>query len=180
MRNSMVYVSICLLALAGLLAGCGRRGPQVYQNLAFTFEIPAGWQLMSDLWPNYAAGRDYYQLGVTEIVMITTARKQGEFGAYFAVASAPLPPDISLEDLFHQAYAPILDQVTDQSEAAVELAGMTGYEMRYRRPWGEPWWWFQDLWLEKDGTVYVLSFHGLTQESFQERSTEILANFHFK
>jgi len=179
MRNPKTYPLICLLALAALLAGCGPRSPQVYQDPAFTFEIPAGWRLMSDLWPNYIPGRDYYRLGVTEIVMITTARKQGEFGVYFAVASVPMPPDTSLEDLFHQAYAPILDEITDQSEATVELAGLTGYEMRYRRPWGEPWWWFQDLWLEKDGTVYLLSFHGLTQESFQEGSAGILQSFTF-
>ena len=180
MRNPKIYLSICLVALAGLLAGCSPRGSQIYEDPAFSFEIPAGWQLMSDLWPNYAAGRDYYQLGVTEIEMITSARKQGEFGAYFAVASAPMPEGVSLGDLFHQTYAPIQDQVTDESERTVELDGMTGYEMRYRRPWGEPWWWFQDLWLEKDGTVYVLSFHGLTRESFQEQADAILTGFHFK
>lgn len=180
MRNPIISLSICLFALTGFLAGCDPRGPQVYDDPAFSFEIPTGWQLMSDLWPNYTSGRDYYQLGVTEIVTITTARKQGESGTYFTVASAPLPPGMTLADLFHQAYAPILEEITEGSEQTVELAGMTGYEMRYRRPWGEPWWWFQDLWLEKGGTVYVLSFHALSRETFQESSAGILANFSFK
>jgi len=54
-----------------------------------------------------------------------------------------------------------------------------GYEMRYRRPWGEPWWQFQDIWLEKDGVIYLLSAHAYNLETYQEALDAILESFTF-
>jgi hypothetical protein len=159
----------------------GQPQPQ-YDNPAYSFTYPKTWQTMADLFPQYQAGREYYGLGLSETVMVTSARKQGESGAYFAVASAPLPAGSNLESAYRHAYAPIMGQLRQVSESAVEAAGQPGFEIRYKRPWGEPWWQFRELWLEKDGVIYLLSFHAAPGgfDDMQEDFDAILDSFTFK
>ena len=148
----VILIVLCLVA-------CQPSGPGQFEHPAFSFTYPTNWQLMSELFENYQVGQDYYDLGMQEIVMVTSARKPGESGAYFAVASAPLPADSDLETVFHQTYAGIADQLRDVSEQTMRLGEQQAYSITYQRPWGEPWWQFRDVWLEKDGTIYLLSFH---------------------
>ncbi len=113
--------------------------------------------------------------------MVTSARRQGQAGVYFAVASAPLPEGLSLEDVYRQTYDPLIDELRDVSEGTTIVDGLSGFEINYQRPWGEPWWRFRDLWLEKDGVIYVLSFHAPPGafDDHQEEFTEILDSFTF-
>ncbi len=175
----MKILRTCLLCtLVFLSLACGLlSSPHKYTSPAFSFTYPKSWQTMADLWPQYQPGRDYYDLGVQEIVMVTSARRQGESGAYFAVASAPLPAGLSLEDAYHQAYAPNVSEFREVSESEVTAGGQPGFEMRYQRPWGEPWWQFLDVWVEKDGVIYVLSFHA-TPGKFGDFKEDFEARYH--
>lgn len=154
--------------------------PQVYDHPEFTFTYPARWRLMSELFPKHEAGKEYYRLGVQEIVMVTSARKAGEFGVYFAVASAPLPEASDLETFTRQRYQPIMEELRNYSEQEVTLGQLSAIEVTYHRPWGEPWWQFRDLWLEKNGRVYLLSFHASSLEPHQQEMNAILDSFSFK
>ena len=129
---------------------------------------------MSEVFENYQGGGEYYDLGVEEIVMVTSAHKPGESGVYFAVASAPLPAGSDLETVFHQTYAGIADELRDVSEGTTNVGDQPAYTITYQRPWGEPWWQFQDVWLEKDGTIYLLSLHAAPGK-FQESADELEA-----
>jgi len=67
------------------------------------------------------------------------------------------------------------------SKTAATVSEMPALVMSYERPWGEPWWQFRDLWLEKDKTIYVLSFHCLgTAEKYQGELELILNSFRLK
>ena len=58
--------------------------PLLFENEEFSFTIPAGWQAMEELWERpREPGRDYYALGLEEIIMITNAQVQvdGPFSA---------------------------------------------------------------------------------------------------
>jgi len=59
---------------------------------------------------------------------------------------------------------------------------LSGYEITYNRPWGEPWWKFQDIWLEKDNVIYVLSFHAppTSFDTYNDVFEQILESFQFK
>jgi hypothetical protein len=175
-----IHKLFLIVWVAFLLVACKRASSGIYDHVDFSFELPDQWQLMSDLWPNYQSGRDYYRLGVTEIVMVTSVKKQGQTGAFFAVASAPKPADSSLEDLFHTTYAQISEEIQDVSENPLVLSGVPGFEIYYRRPWGEPWWQFRDIWLENNEIVYVLSFHAFDLNKYQEEFGPILDSFVFK
>ena len=159
--------------------------PLLFENEKFTFTIPAKWQTMEDLWNMpQAAGKDYYTLGVEEIIMITSAREQedGTYSAYFAVAYSPLAGGVDLEARYHQTYDPLLPNLREVSQQKIDHSALKGLEITYQRPWGEPWWQFRDLWVERDAVIYVLSFHAAPSdfEAHQDDFDLILNSFNFK
>ena len=140
---------------------------------------------MEELWGRpQDVGRDYYALGVEEIMMITSARVQGDgtYSSYFAVASSPLAGGTDLETRFHQTYDPLIPDLRDVSQQKFNNVTLSGFEITYQRPWGEPWWQFRDIWVEKDAVIYVLSFHGSPNdfEKYKDDFGQILQSFNFK
>ena len=123
-----------------IILGCaifGPSGPTVYDDSDFSFQYPETWQTMTDLWGDrYQPGQEYYQLGVNEIIMVTSVQKQGESGAWFAVASTPLAETIDLEHLVSETYAPFMDTLQDYTERNTTVAGTDGFEVTYKRPVG--------------------------------------------
>ena len=159
--------------------------PLLFENEKFTFTIPAGWQTMEELWgKQHEPEKDYYALGVEEIIMITSARLQadGPYSAYFAVASSPLAGGIDLEARFHQTYDPLLPELREVSQQKFDNGTLSGLEITYQRPWGEPWWQFYDVWVEKDAVIYVLSFHAAPNDfkQHQDDIDLILNSFSFR
>src|SRR3989304_280915 len=62
--------------------------PRPFENEKFSVTIPAGWQTMEELWgQSQESQKDYYALGVEEIIMITNARVQadGTYSSFFAI-----------------------------------------------------------------------------------------------
>jgi hypothetical protein len=159
--------------------------PRPFENEKFSFTIPAGWQTMEELWERpQEIGRDYYGLGVGEIIMITSARLQvdGPYSAYFAAASSPLAGGTDLDTRFHPTYDPLIPELREVSQQKFDNGTLNGLEITYQRPWGEPWWRFHDIWMEKDGVIYVLSFHA-TLNDFKQHQDDfdlILNSFKFK
>jgi hypothetical protein len=159
--------------------------PLLFENEKFSFTIPAGWQTMEQLWgQSQQIDRDYYALGVAEIIMITSAREQadGPYSAYFAVASSPLAGGTDLETRFHQTYDPLLPELREVSQQKFDNGTLSGFEIAYQRPWGEPWWQFHDVWVEKDAVIYVLSLHATPNnfEQYQNDFDLIVNSFNFK
>lgn len=159
--------------------------PRPFENEKFSFTIPAGWQTMEELWERpQEIGRDYYGLGVGEIIMITNARVQadGTYSSYFAVASSPLAGGTDLETRFHQIYDPLIPELREVSQQKFDNGTLSGLEITYQRPWGEPWWQFRDIWMEKDAVIYVLSFHGSPNdfETYKDDFELILQSFNFE
>jgi len=159
--------------------------PRPFENEKFSFTIPAGWQTMEELWERpQEVGRDYYGLGVGEIIMITNAKVQvdGTYSSYFAVASSPLAGGTDLETRFHQTYDPLIPELREVSKQKFDNGTLSGLEITYQRPWGEPWWQFRDIWVEKDAVIYVISFHGSPNdfETYKDDFELILQSFNFE
>ncbi|MEM2126391.1 MAG: hypothetical protein QXQ53_08355 [Candidatus Methanosuratincola sp.] len=172
------------LLLILLLTGCWPSGrARVFEHEAFTFEIPAGWKTKGEVWGQSAStGGEYKGLGVREIVTIQypARRRRGE--AFFTVASSPLAEGENLESRFARAYEGAVPEIVDAVQRPFERGELSGYEITYRRPWGEPWWQFRDIWLEKEGVVYVLSFRASPYafEEYSETFQGILESFRFR
>ncbi len=116
--------------------------------------------------------------------MITSAKVKadGLYSAYFAVASSPLAGGPDLNTRFQQTYDPLIPDLREVSQTTFDNDSLSGLEITYQRPWGEPWWQFRDIWLEKDAVIYVLSFHGSPTdfEKYQDDLNLILQSFEFK
>lgn len=156
-----------------------------FENEQFSFTIPAGWQTMEELWDlPQEIGRDYYGLGVGEIIMITNAKVQadGTYSTYFAVASSPLAGGTDLDTRFHQTYDPLIPDLREVSQQKFDSGTLSGLEITYQRPWGEPWWQFRDIWIERNAVIYVLSFHGSPNdfETYKDDFELILQSFNFR
>jgi hypothetical protein len=160
-----------------MILGCRLSTPKetVFETETFRFTVPAGWGITQ-------SGRDYYGLGLTQVVMIHDHARLTDSSAFFAVATSPLAGGAGLEERFTQAYQSAVPEIIEVSRQPFERGGLSGYEIIYKRPWGEPWWQFRDIWLEKDAVIYVLSFHAspFSFEKYTAINDQIVDSFSFK
>ena len=175
-------VLVCLLLVC--VAGCQRVTAQerLYEHEDFTFTIPAGWATKDEVWGSpLEPSDDFYGLGMAEVISIQHPGEKGKGKAFFAVASAPLAAGEELQSRIARTYENAEPEVKDLTQQAFVLAAGPGQEICYRRPWGEPWWTFRDVWLERDGVVYVLSFHAAPAafEDYAGTVDAILESFAF-
>jgi hypothetical protein len=183
LRSRLFYfLVICLMTLS--LAGCSvSADSRTFEGEGFTFTIPAGWQTMAEIWgADTATGQDYKGLGVQVLVMLQYPPREGEGRAFFVAASAPLEAGQTLEARFDQAYQNATPAIENATQQTFEQGGLTGYEITYDRPWGEPWWHFRDIWIEHNEVVYVLSFYASAGsfDSYSETLNQILDSFQFQ
>ncbi len=147
---------------------------RLYEEEAFSFTIPAGWGMT-------AREGEYYDLGMQEKFTAHNAPLITDSGAFFTLSTAPLAEGEDLESRIASAYAVQMTGIEDLAQQPYERDGLSGYEATYRRPWGEPWWRFRDIWFEKDGTSYLLSFSSspYSFDSNAEVFDAILGSFRF-
>jgi TolB protein len=146
-------------------------GKSDFENEVYAFSLPTGWK-----WK--ISSGDYFDLEVEQQV---SAQSQSKPTAIFTVAAVALAEGETLQTRFDLAYqnGPQIEQVTTDT---LSLSDVDGIEIFYQRPWGEPWWEFHDIWLEKNGVVYVLSCRTYLN-SFAAREqgfASILDSFAFK
>jgi hypothetical protein len=167
-----------MLALAAFACARGTQN-RTFSEAEFRFELPAKWQTMAELWNSYQLQEDYYGLGAAEVVALTSVQKRGEFGIWFSVAKKPLK-GATLDELVETTYAQAIPEISDLQQSTTTLDGKPALALRYRRPWGEPWWQFYDVWVRKDSIAYLLSFHALALEEYQADIELILNSFSFQ
>ena len=190
MRAGFLLVFVVLVST--LLAGCaaestpeptavpiltadpGAFEARVFENDDFTLNLPEGWGVSM-------SGRDYYDLGTVEMVTFHDKPLAGDSGAYLTVSTVKLAAGEDLERRVNGAYSVQMTEIKDLVIKPYESDGLAGIEATYSRPWGEPWWRFRDVWFEKDGTSYLLSFRSYpnTFDRHAESFDAILASFHF-
>lgn len=182
-RVHRLVISLGFL-LTMFLVGCvSPAKARTFENDTFSFTIPARWKTIEEVWnrPD-SSGQEYYGLGVQELVTIQYPPIQGKGEAFFAVASSQLQDGQDLESRFNQAYRLAIPEIRDAVQQSFERGDLSGYEITYNRPWGEPWWKFRDIWLEKNNVIYVLSFHAspYSFENYNDIFEQILESFQFK
>jgi len=70
--------AIAFFLLASCMGSSSAMAGRLYQHEAFTFSIPGGWKTMDEVFGHTASSRDYYGLGVREIVTIQHPAIKGE------------------------------------------------------------------------------------------------------
>lgn len=190
MRAGFLLVFVVLVST--LLAGCGAPATpapateppaetpaaaleeRLYAQDAFSITIPAGWGMTP-------RDGEYFDLGMQEQFTLHNAPLISDSGAFCTLSSAPLAAGEDLARRVASAYAVQKTAIEEMVQQPYERDGISGLEAAYRRPWGEPWWRFRDVWFEKDGTSYLLSCMN-SPNTFDQRAEifdAILASFHF-
>lgn len=176
---------VVLLCLLLILTACSSSDldQNLYETDEFTFAIPDNWKTMQQVWGDDAvSGQEYKDLGVNEIITIQYPDGKGKGKVFFTVASAQLEPGENLETFISSVYQSTSPEIEEASQSNYDNGDLTGYEWVYKRPWGEPYWKFRDVWLEKDGSIYLLSFRSSPNsfDSNMELSNTILKSFQLK
>jgi len=176
--------ALCVILLAlSLSCSITPTKARTIDNEYFSFNIPDGWKTKEEVFGNDAAsGQEFKGLGVQELVFIQYPSGKGQGKAFFVVASAPLVEGEDLLSRITRVYQSAIPEIKDSSQASFEKGKFVGYEISYRRPWGEPWYQFRDVWIEHNGMVYVLSIYAVqgSIDKYSEPYQQILDSFQFK
>lgn len=179
----LVIFATLLVILACQLTNNGKQKERVFEGDDFAFTIPAGWETAEKVWGKpMPEDRDYYGLGVIEKITIQypPIKKMGK--AFFSVAVGELEPGEALESRVKRAYEDPVTEMKDLTIQEVTIHEKSAYEAIYRRPWGEPWWKFRDVWVEQSNMVFVLSYHSApeTFSDYIEISDKIIDSFELR
>lgn len=151
-----------------------------YSGDGIAFDYPGNWEPISEVFPNHKPQHDP-ELDAEELVVIVDAGSSTEQGDKYSVSvhimKRDLPSGVSLKDLFTQTYED--KSYVMISEDAMTVNGIQAYEKVYKKPHGEPWYQIRDVWLEKDGVVYIISCWALPNSfaEFQDKFNIIIDSF---
>jgi hypothetical protein len=148
-----------------------------FENDKVSFDYPSDWGTLSEIWPGHDEA-----LNADEVAGVGLPRSSVSVRVY----SRELPTGSDLKSVYDQTYENTwISQYVKSytiSERTITVDGVTAYERVYKRPHGEPWYQIMDVWLEKEGRIYVLSCWA-TPDSFYEAEDEfnlIISSFHVK
>lgn len=173
MKRLLIALLTCML----LLPACSRIGQRYdYFNMSFTY--PRSWLPMAEVSETYQSGREFLWMGLLEDLTVTSARQDGEPGAYFSVASLE-GTDGRIDADIDFIYALNEADMRNYSERPVTVAGIEGLSATYERKWQNTWYQFHDVWLEHGPLLYLLSFRAGDLESHRGELEMILESFKF-
>ncbi|MCJ7667583.1 MAG: hypothetical protein MUP04_04755 [Anaerolineae bacterium] len=168
--------NLCGLSLPG-----GDSPPKHFENDEFSFDYPGDWQTFSEMWSTWGPSHDK-TLDAEELVGMALSG----YSRSFRLERKDLPPDSTLKEVYEQSYQNswIREYVEENtiSEGTTTVDGVTAYEKVYKRPHGEPWYTMREIWLEKDGRIYILSCWAYPNafDEAQEDFNLIIESFHVK
>jgi hypothetical protein len=173
----VVVVGLLMASVACLSGGSGGH----VDTGEIAFDYPDGWQSLSEIWPSYQGGHnpefDADELtGAADTSRSLTQR----YTASVIVMTREIPDGASMADVYDQVYAAMPSVRGSITEGTLTVDGVTAYERIYEHPSGEPWYRIRDIWLERNGRIYILSCRTLpgSFDAAQEDFDAIVASFH--
>ena len=143
----------------------------------FSFEYPTAWKNRAERWPDYVPHNPEFDTDQLALV-------SGPVASFF-VGQRELPSGSTLREVYHETYDALesslsLFEVISQSSATVD--GQEAHVITYQRFWGEPLVQQRDLWIERDGHIYILSCRAYPGDfdSAQADFDAIIASFRLK
>ena len=149
-----------------------------YTGHGFSFTTPRGWITHEGPSASGQNAWNYYALNLTILLEVKSPDKL----PMVSITTRELPPGSSLEQEFNATYTPIADQIQKAETGQSNVDGLAAMLKRYTRPWGEPWYAFEDTWIEKNGRIYVVScLYRLTRADGDNLGCNaILSSLHFQ
>lgn len=182
---------LILILFVSLLLSCGCVESNSYNDQEISFNYPSHWMTFTDFWPNtygspYKASIDR-NLNATEIMGVLNPRTTSNQLKYStSVKIEKKNMTNNLKDTFDQTYNSLKQ---DKGELYQEISqktfmvdGVVAYEKVYKIPHGEPWFQVRDVWIEKNGMIYILSCWCIPEDfnKSQDDFNLIINSFHVK
>lgn len=149
-----------------------------YESSEFSLDYPAEWKMISNIFPAYRPAVDP-ERGTEEVFAVADPRTATPWEKYtvsFTVSRKTGRKAAELESAFSAARAG-LDRRRVISERKLEINGVPAREIVYRKPRGENWYTVRDVWLAKNGTIYLLSCRALPGDfDGYQRSFDLLVD----
>jgi hypothetical protein len=176
-----VIVTLALLILVCACALPQLRPTEVnlgYRSDQFQFEMTPDWKVKEGPLATGKTAWNYYNLNLTILVQVY----RDQYNATVTVARREIPAGSTLQQEFSQTYTAIASQIRGDQSSEGGMDGKKALIRMYERPWGEPWIRFKDVWIEKDGWVYVVSLKsGLNPKSPElELMEKVYTSFHLR
>ncbi len=154
MRRSVVGLAIVCLMAAGAACQTGGGSAGHIETDEIAFDYPGGWQP-----PSYQGGHNP-EFDADELVAVadmSTSTPWERYTTSVEVMMREIPGGSSLTDVYDQVYAAMPSVRGPITEGTLTVDGVTAYERIYEHPRGEPWYRIRDIWLERNGRIYILS-----------------------
>jgi hypothetical protein len=123
-----------------------------FEDRKISFDYPSDWSTLSKISPGHDEA-----LNVDEVTGVGLPRSPVSVRIY----DRGLPTGSNLRRVYDETYSNTwISQYVKSytiAESIITVDGVTAYERVYKRPHGEPWYQIRDIWLEKEGRIYVLS-----------------------
>ena len=167
-----------LATIICLVTGCTITPATPMDTQNFSFSAPAGWSIHEGPSATGKTAGNYMALDL-KILYVLSGQ---EYVPFVTITSRDLPPGSSLEQEFNATYAAISTKTRGDQTTQMTVDGLTAQVRRYDRPWGEPWYSFQDTWVEKGGQIYMIACQTRLNSTSNDLAgcKTILASLHFK
>jgi PsbP-like protein len=165
---------LCTVLISGgayflLSAGqvTGLSGIKHFDNSEFSFDYPGTWQPFDDFWPS-AYGVPYKVVRdpaldaeqLTGVLVPASSLMPPQRRVYWTsvrIETKVLPAGDSLQEVYKRTYSQGYPKSDSISDRTLSVNGVTALEKIYRKPLGEPWYQVREVWLQKNGKIYIIS-----------------------
>jgi hypothetical protein len=182
------YLIIILFISTITVSGC-LNTPKYFENNDFSFKYPEGWKTYTEFWPanfgfNFKTSKDK-ELNLEEVTGVLDPQSSTKFEKYTTsviIKKRNLPQGSSLQNIYKNSYSNISNSTTFLNESTITIDGVTAYSKIYKKGLGESLFQIKDIWLEKNGNIYVISCRALfgNFEKSQDNFDVIINSFHVK
>jgi hypothetical protein len=141
-----------------------------WENEQFSFDYPGHWRTLVEIWGEEA------EIGVADP---GTATPWEKYLTSVRIEARELPPGSTLKEAFEGTDPQAEGEV---SEATTTVDGVVARERLYEKFHGEPLRKIREVWLEKDGNIYIIHCWS-TPGHFDEAQADfevIIGSFHVK
>jgi PsbP-like protein len=166
-----------------------------FQNKEIYFSYPSSWVSFSDFWPSnfgfsYKPSTDQ-ELNATVITGVLDPKSNTPIEKYSTSVkietknnSGTLKEtfDNTYSSLSHSSKASGKSLFQNISERILTVDGVSAYEKVYKIPHGEPYYQIRDVWIYKNGKIYIISCRAFPNNFNQSQNDfDIIINsFHVK
>lgn len=140
-----------------------------YQGEGFSLKYPAGWLPLDRIWETYRFREDP-DLHANEIWGVADPGSRTRWEKYTTavhVLRRQMPAGQTFKQAFDATYKAMPEPFVALHDSESSLHGLQVLEKSYKRPRGEPWYQFRDVWINKDDTIFIISCQALPQK-FQD------------